>query len=307
MSTALALPALDAGASLSRYLAQINRFPILGAEDEYMLAKRWQEHGDTKAAHTLVTSHLRLVVKIAGGYRGYGLPLTDLISEGNLGLMTAVRKFEPDRGFRLSTYAMWWIKATIQEYILRSWSLVRLGTTAAQKKLFFDLARLKRTLAEMSSGDLKPESVTHIAHTLDVREADVVAVNRRLTQPVASLNALMSADSEGQWQDLLADERPSAEEALLARSEGTSPHAAAQGLGEAQRAGAGHSHATTPTGRAEDAGGAVTGVRRQLRAHPADRGACLPEGRPASSFFGGGDLSAGSEHTLAQAAGMAEL
>ncbi|AWK86006.1 RNA polymerase sigma factor RpoH [Azospirillum thermophilum] len=219
MSTAAVLPALPSGPSLSRYIDQVHRCPILGAEEEYVLATAWREHGDVEAARRLVTSHLRLVVKIAAGYRGYGLPLPDLIGEGNLGLMRAVRAFEPERGFRLSTYAMWWIKASIQEYILRSWSLVKLGTTAAQKKLFFALSRLKRKLGEYGGGDLKPESVAHIARTLAVPETDVVEVNRRLVQPVASLNAPVSADGSGQMQDFLADERPSVEDQLAERSE----------------------------------------------------------------------------------------
>ncbi|MBY6266211.1 RNA polymerase sigma factor RpoH [Azospirillum sp. 412522] len=220
MSTAIALRSPDSGESLSRYINDTHRYPVLPAEDEYMLAKAWTEHGDVDAAHRLVTSHLRLVVKIAGGYRGYGLPLSDLIAEGNLGLMTAVKKFEPERGFRLSTYAMWWIKASIQDYILRSWSLVKIGTTAAQKKLFFSLGRLKRKLGEYGSGDLHPDSVTRIATDLSVPEDDVVAMNRRLSAPVASLNAPMGADGDsGEWQDLLADDRPSVEESLAERGE----------------------------------------------------------------------------------------
>ncbi len=220
MSSAIALRSPDSGESLSRYINDTHRYPVLAPEDEYMLAKAWSEHGDVDAAHKLVTSHLRLVVKIAGGYRGYGLPLSDLIAEGNLGLMTAVKKFEPERGFRLSTYAMWWIKASIQDYILRSWSLVKIGTTAAQKKLFFSLGRLKRKLGEYGSGDLQPDSVTSIATDLSVPEDDVVAMNRRLSAPMASLNAPMSADGDSaEWQDLLTDERPSVEEALVERGE----------------------------------------------------------------------------------------
>ncbi len=219
MSTALALRSTDSGESLSRYIHDTHRYPVLGANDEFMLAKAWAEHGDVKAAHTLVTSHLRLVVKIAAGYRGYGLPLSDLVAEGNLGLMTAVKKFEPDRGFRLSTYAMWWIKASIQDYILRSWSLVKLGTTAAQKKLFFSLGRLKRKLGEFGNGDLLPDNVTRIANDLEVGESDVIAMNRRMSAPVASLNAPIASDGEAEWQDLLADERPSVEETLVERSE----------------------------------------------------------------------------------------
>jgi RNA polymerase sigma-32 factor len=223
MSTAVALYSPKAlpetGDALTAYIQQTHRYPILGSEEEYMLAKAWREHGDVQAAQTLVQSHLRLVVKIAGGYRGYGLPLADLISEGNLGLMTAVKKFEPDRGFRLSTYAMWWIRATIQEYILRSWSLVKIGTTGAQKKLFFSLGRLKRKLGELGSGDMSPESVEHIARELSVSEAEVIDVNRRLNQPVTSLNAPVSAEGETQLQDLMADDRPNVEEILIERSE----------------------------------------------------------------------------------------
>ena len=219
MSTALALSAPLSGESLSRYIEQVHRFPVLGAEEEYVLANAWRQHGDMEAARKLVTSHLRLVVKIASGFRGYGLPLSDLIGEGNIGLMTAVRKFEPDRGFRLSTYAMWWIKASIQEYILRSWSLVKLGTTSAHKKLFFGLSRLKRKLGEFGNGDLKPESVSHIATELNVPESDVVEVNRRFVQPVSSLNVPLSDRGLTEAQDLLPDERPTVEDALLERSE----------------------------------------------------------------------------------------
>ena len=219
MSTALALSAPLSGESLSRYIEQVHRFPVLGAEEEYVLATAWRQHGDMEAARKLVTSHLRLVVKIASGFRGYGLPLSDLIGEGNIGLMTAVRKFEPDRGFRLSTYAMWWIKASIQEYILRSWSLVKLGTTSAHKKLFFGLSRLKRKLGEFGNGDLKPESVSRIAEELDVPESDVVEVNRRFVQPVSSLNVPLSDGGLTEAQDLLPDDRPTVEDALLERGE----------------------------------------------------------------------------------------
>jgi len=219
MSTAIALSSPDSGEALSNYIQQTHRYPILGSEEEYMLAKAWREHGDVQAAQTLVQSHLRLVVKIAAGYRGYGLPLTDLISEGNVGLMVAVKKFEPDRGFRLSTYAMWWIKATIQEYVLRSWSLVKIGTTAAQKKLFFSLGRLKRKLGELGNGDMAPENVGLIARELSVTEDEVIDVNRRISQPVASLNAPAGADGGTEIQDLMADDRPSVEEALIERSE----------------------------------------------------------------------------------------
>ncbi|SEM43867.1 RNA polymerase, sigma 32 subunit, RpoH [Sphingomonas gellani] len=203
------VPALGGEQSLNRYLSEIKKFPILAPEQEYMLAKRFQEHGDPDAAAQLVTSHLRLVAKIAMGYRGYGLPTSELISEGNIGLMQGVKKFEPDRGFRLATYAMWWIRASIQEYILRSWSLVKMGTTAAQKKLFFNLRRMKSKLDAFEDGDLRPEDVTKIATDLGVAEADVVSMNRRMAMGGdTSLNVSMNEDGEGQWQDWLADEGP---------------------------------------------------------------------------------------------------
>ncbi|MEH3120916.1 MAG: RNA polymerase sigma factor RpoH [Sphingomonas phyllosphaerae] len=203
------IPALGGEQSLNRYLAEIKKFPILAPEQEYMLAKRFQEHGDTDAAAQLVTSHLRLVAKIAMGYRGYGLPVSELISEGNIGLMQGVKKFEPDRGFRLATYAMWWIRASIQEFILRSWSLVKMGTTAAQKKLFFNLRRMKARLDAFEDGDLTPENVQKIATDLGVTEADVVSMNRRMAMGGdTSLNVSMREDGEGQWQDWLQDDAP---------------------------------------------------------------------------------------------------
>ena len=203
------IPALGGEQSLNRYLAEIKKFPILAPEQEYMLAKRFQEHGDTEAAAQLVTSHLRLVAKIAMGYRGYGLPVSELISEGNIGLMQGVKKFEPDRVFRLATYAMWWIRASIQEFILRSWSLVKMGTTAAQKKLFFNLRRMKARLDAFEDGDLTPENVHKIATDLGVTEADVVSMNRRMAMGGdTSLNVPMREDGEGQWQDWLADDAP---------------------------------------------------------------------------------------------------
>ncbi|MGH6880699.1 RNA polymerase sigma factor RpoH [Hypericibacter sp.] len=211
------LPALSDG-NLSRYLQDIRKFPMLEANEEYMLAKRWREHEDTEAAHKLVTSHLRLVAKIAMGYRGYGLPVNELISEGNVGMMQAVKRFDPERGFRLATYAMWWIRAAIQEYILHSWSLVKMGTTAAQKKLFFNLRRIKGQLKAIEEGDLAPETVTKIATQLDVPEDDVVQMNRRLAAPDHSLNASPRADSEGEWIDWLEDESKN-QEALLGESE----------------------------------------------------------------------------------------
>jgi RNA polymerase sigma-32 factor len=200
------VPALSSDGNLSRYLQDIRKFPMLEADEEYMLAKRWREHEDTDAAHKLVTSHLRLVAKIAMGYRGYGLPVNELISEGNVGMMQAVKRFDPERGFRLATYAMWWIRAAIQEYILHSWSLVKMGTTAAQKKLFFNLRRIKGQLKAIEEGDLAPETVTKIATQLDVPEDDVVQMNRRLAAPDHSLNASPRADSEGEWIDWLEDE-----------------------------------------------------------------------------------------------------
>jgi RNA polymerase sigma-32 factor len=203
------IPALGGEQSLNRYLAEIKKFPILAPEQEYMLAKRFEEHGDTDAAAQLVTSHLRLVAKIAMGYRGYGLPVSELISEGNIGLMQGVKKFEADRGFRLATYAMWWIRASIQEFILRSWSLVKMGTTAAQKKLFFNLRRMKAKLDAFEDGDLKPEDVAKIATDLGVTEDEVVSMNRRMAMGGdTSLNVPMREDGEGQWQDWLADDEP---------------------------------------------------------------------------------------------------
>jgi len=200
-----------AGSSLARYLEEIRRFPMLEPEQEFMLAKQWQEHGDVEAAHQLVTSHLRLVAKIAMGYRGYGLPLNEIISEGNVGLMQAVKRFDPDRGFRLATYAMWWIRAAIQEYILHSWSLVKMGTTAAQKKLFFNLRKLKGQMQAIDEGDLRPETVKAIAERLDVTETDVVEMNRRLEGADHSLNVPLRADGDTQWQDWLVDESASQE------------------------------------------------------------------------------------------------
>jgi RNA polymerase sigma-32 factor len=203
------IPASGGEAGLNRYLAEIKKFPILSPEEEYMLAKRWTEHQDTDAAARLVNSHLRLVAKIAMGYRGYGLPTSELISEGNIGLMQGVKKFEPERGFRLATYAMWWIRASIQEYILRSWSLVKMGTTAAQKKLFFNLRRMKNRIEAFEDGDLKPEDVKKIATDLGVSEEDVVSMNRRMAMGGdTSLNVPLRDDSEGSWQDFLVDSEP---------------------------------------------------------------------------------------------------
>jgi RNA polymerase sigma-32 factor len=205
--------------SLSRYLQEIRKFPMLTQDEEYMLANSWQEHGDTDAAHKLVTSHLRLVAKIAMGYRGYGLPLGELISEGNVGMMQAVKKFDPEKGFRLATYAMWWIRASIQEYVLRSWSLVKMGTTAAQKKLFFNLRRVKGQIEAIDDGDLHPDHVTEIAERLGVPEQEVVNMNRRLGGQDSSLNAPLKSDSETDWQDMLVDDDIDQEAHLAEQSE----------------------------------------------------------------------------------------
>jgi RNA polymerase sigma-32 factor len=214
------LPIVPAeGSGLGRYLDEIRRFPMLEPEEEYMLAKRWRDREDVEAAHKLVTSHLRLVAKIAMGYRGYGLPMNEIISEGNIGLMQAVKRFDPERGFRLATYAMWWIRAAIQEYILHSWSLVKLGTTAAQKKLFFNLRRIKSQMQAIEEGDLSPETVREIAKNLEVTEQDVVEMNRRLSGPDHSLNAMLRSDSETEWQDWLVDETASQEARMAEEDE----------------------------------------------------------------------------------------
>ena len=218
MARAATLPILTAESGLTRYLEEIRRFPMLEPQDEYMFAKRWREHGDRDAAHKLVTSHLRLVAKIAMGYRGYGLPISEVISEGNVGLMQAVKRFEPEKGFRLATYAMWWIKAAIQEYILRSWSLVKMGTTANQKKLFFNLRKAKSKISALEEGDLRPDQVKLIAKRLGVTEQDVVDMNRRLGGDV-SLNAPIREEGDsGEWQDWLVDD-VSDQESRLAESE----------------------------------------------------------------------------------------
>ncbi|CAI8368112.1 MAG: RNA polymerase sigma factor RpoH [SAR116 cluster bacterium] len=215
------IPALTPDGNLSKYLSRIRSFPMLEKDEEYMLAKSWSERDDVEAAHKLVTSHLRLVAKIAMGYRGYGLPLSDLISEGNIGMMHAVKKFDPERGFRLATYAMWWIKASIQEYILRSWSLVKIGTTAAQKKLFFNLRRLKGKIDAIDGGDLKPEQVTYIADTLEVAETEVISMNQRMSGGDKSLNTPMASDIDGggEWQDWIEDDRENQEVEFAEREE----------------------------------------------------------------------------------------
>ena len=223
---ALTVPALGGEASLNRYLSEIRKFPLLAPDQEYMLAKRYQEHGDPEAAAQLVTSHLRLVAKIAMGYRGYGLPVSELISEGNIGLMQGVKKFDPERGFRLATYAMWWIKASMQEFILRSWSLVKMGTTASQKKLFFNLRRMKKNLEAFEDTDLHPDDVKKIATDLGVPEADVVSMNRRMMMGGdASLNVSLREDGEGTWQDWLVDDRPLQDSAVADAEEAQMRHA----------------------------------------------------------------------------------
>ena len=222
------VPALQDDAGLSRYLADIRKFPMLTAEEEYMLAKRWQEHNDTNAAHALVTSHLRLVAKIAMGYRGYGLPVSELIAEGNIGMMQAVKKFEPERGFRLATYAMWWIRASIQEFILRSWSLVKIGTTSAQKKLFFNLRRAKARLAAYEDGELSPENLKRIASDLQVDEKDVASMNGRLSGGDVSLNAPISGQDGGdvsEWIDNLEDDQATPEQQAAEKQEIEMHHA----------------------------------------------------------------------------------
>src|SRR5271169_5855536 len=226
MARTATLPILNGESGLSRYLAEIRKFPMLEPQQEYMLAKRWREHDDRDAAHQLVTSHLRLVAKIAMGYRGYGLPISEVVSEGNVGLMQAVKRFEPEKGFRLATYAMWWIKASIQEYILRSWSLVKMGTTANQKKLFFNLRKAKSKISALDEGDLRPDQVKVIAKRLGVNEQDVVDMNRRLSGD-ASLNAPIRDDGEsGEWMDWLVDDTPSQERILAEHEESDNRHQA---------------------------------------------------------------------------------
>ena len=213
------LPVLSSEGSLALYLQEIKKFPILTAEEEFMLAKRYKEHGNSDAAHKLVTSHLRLVAKIAMGYRGYGLPVTDLISEGNVGIMQAVKRFDPEKGFRLATYAMWWIRAQIQEYVLHSWSLVKIGTTAAQKKLFFNLRKLKNQLTSIDSGNLSPENVREIATRLDVKEVEVIDMNNRLYGGDQSLNVKVSNEADTEWQDMLVDQNEIQGEILEKKNE----------------------------------------------------------------------------------------
>jgi RNA polymerase sigma-32 factor len=218
------LPVLSGEAGLSRYLSEIRKFPLLTPEDEYMFAKRWQQHQDPEAARRLVTSHLRLVAKIAMGYRGYGLPVSEIVSEGNVGLMQAVKRFDPDKGFRLATYAMWWIRASIQEYVLRSWSMVKMGTTAAQKKLFFNLRKAKSNIGAIEEGDLTPDHTATLADQLGVTETEVTEMNRRLSGPDSSLNAPLRSESESEWQDWLTDDTADQETRLAEREEMSDRH-----------------------------------------------------------------------------------
>ena len=279
MAQTAALPVLSGETGLTRYLEEIRRFPMLEPQEEYMLAKRWREHGDRDAAHRLVTSHLRLVAKIAMGYRGYGLPISEVISEGNVGLMQAVKRFEPEKGFRLATYAMWWIKAAIQEYILRSWSLVKMGTTANQKKLFFNLRKAKSRISALDEGDMRPDQVKLIAKRLGVTEQDVIDMNRRLGGD-ASLNAPIREDGDsGEWMDWLVDDSAS-QESRLAESEqiGESAQGARRGARRAQRSRTAHLRGAPAGRRADHAGRARRRVRRLARARPPDRSARLREG-----------------------------
>ncbi len=264
--------------NLSRYLQEIRKFPMLSPEEELELSRRWRDHEDLEAAHKLVTSHLRLVAKIAMGYRGYGLPVGELISEGNVGMMQAVKRFDPERGFRLATYAMWWIRAAIQEYILHSWSLVKMGTTAAQKKLFFNLRRLKGQMQAIDDGDLQPEQVSKIATMLAVPEQDVVSMNRRLAAPDHSLNAPVRADSEGEWQDWLVDEsRKPGDLDRRARGADRPQGPAGHRAEDAERARAAHPGRAPAEGQSDDARGSVAAIQHLARAGAADRGARVRE------------------------------
>ena len=279
MAQTAALPVLSGETGLTRYLEEIRRFPMLEPQEEFMLAKRWREHGDRDAAHRLVTSHLRLVAKIAMGYRGYGLPISEVISEGNVGLMQAVKRFEPDKGFRLATYAMWWIKAAIQEYILRSWSLVKMGTTANQKKLFFNLRKAKSRISALEEGDMRPDQVKLIAKRLGVTEQDVIDMNRRLGGD-ASLNAPIREDGDsGEWMDWLVDDSVSQESRLAESEQSDNRHKAlGEALTRAQRSRTAHLRGAPPRRRADHAGRARRRVRRVARARPPDRGARFREG-----------------------------
>ena len=270
------LPTLQGEGGLSRYLSEIRKFPLLEPEEEYMLAKRWKEHEDPDAARKLVTSHLRLVAKIAMGYRGYGLPVSEIVAEGNVGLMQAVKRFEPDKGFRLATYAMWWIRAAIQEYILRSWSLVKLGTTATQKKLFFNLRKAKNKIDAIEEGDLTPEHVAELSDKLGVSAQEVTDMNRRLSGPDSSLNAPLRSDSESEWQDWLADDTLDQETRMADREELGERHTLLDVRARrADRTRARHHPGAPPAGRAGDAGRAVAEIRRQPRTRAPDRSARL--------------------------------
>ena len=279
MAQTAALPILSGETGLTRYLEEIRRFPMLEPQEEFMLAKRWREHGDRDAAHRLVTSHLRLVAKIAMGYRGYGLPIAEVISEGNVGLMQAVKRFEPDKGFRLATYAMWWIKAAIQEYILRSWSLVKMGTTANQKKLFFNLRKAKSKISALDEGDMRPDQVKLIAKRLGVTEQDVIDMNRRLGGD-ASLNAPIREDGDfGEWMDWLVDDSVSQESRLAESEQSDNRHKAlGRSAHGAQRSRAPHLRGAAAGRRSDHARRARRRVRRVARARAPDRGARLREG-----------------------------
>ena len=275
---AASLPIIAGESGLARYLQEIKRFPMLEPQEEYMLAKRWREHGDREAAHKLVTSHLRLVAKIAMGYRGYGLPIGEVISEGNVGLMQAVKRFEPDKGFKLATYAMWWIRASIQEYILRSWSLVKMGTTASQKKLFFNLRKAKSRISALDEGDLRDDQVETISKRLGVAKQDVIDMNRRLGGD-ASLNSPLREEGEGEWQDWLVDD--SAEPGIAARRPrgiGRPPRRAEGRAFGAQPARAADFRGPPAGRRSDHARGAFGRIRRLARARAADRGPRLREG-----------------------------
>ena len=275
---AASLPIIAGESGLARYLQEIKRFPMLEPQEEFMLAKAWREHGDREAAHKLVTSHLRLVAKIAMGYRGYGLPIGEVISEGNVGLMQAVKRFEPEKGFKLATYAMWWIRASIQEYILRSWSLVKMGTTASQKKLFFNLRKAKSRISAFDEGDLRDDQVETISRRLGVGKQDVIDMNRRLGGD-ASLNAPLREGGEGEWQDWLVDDAADQEtHARRPRGIGCSHGCAARRAQRAQSPRAPHLRGPPAGRRADHARGALDRIRRVARTRAADRGARLREG-----------------------------
>ena len=279
MASTAALPTLTPEPGFTHYLEEIRRFPMLERQEEYMLAKRWREHGDRDAAHKLVTSHLRLVTKIARDYRGYGLPISEAISEGNVGLMQAVERFEPEKGFRLATYAMWWIKATIQEYILRSWSLVKMGTTANQKKLFFNLRKAQSRISILDDGDMRLDQVKIIARRIGVTETDVIYMNRRLGGD-ASLNAAIREDGDsGEWQDWLVDESPDQETTLAASEEFDNRRKTlSDALTVLNDARAAHLRGAPACRGPDHARGPCRGVRRLARARAPDRGARLREG-----------------------------